>query len=93
MTTYEYSCAHCGRFVQRLPMGSAPSALDCPACGSRAGRVYSSPGLIRAPARLTTLREHEERSREEPEVIRRGSAAAPTARPAHPALARLPRSR
>ncbi|GHF84665.1 FmdB family zinc ribbon protein [Streptomyces thermodiastaticus] len=91
MTTYEYSCARCGRFEKQLAMGSAPGTHACPACGGEARRVYSPPGVTRVPASVAVLREREERSREAPEVVRRGKATSHPSRPAHPALARLPR--
>ncbi|MFF0791596.1 FmdB family zinc ribbon protein [Streptomyces spiralis] len=92
MAVYEYSCACCGRFEERLAMGSAPGTRDCPACGGDAKRVYSPPGLAFTPASVVTSREREERSREAPEVVVRGGASAPPAsQPLHPALAHLPR--
>lgn len=92
MAVYEYSCARCGRFEERLAMGSAPGTRRCPACGGDAKRVYSPPGLAFTPAAVLAAREREERSREAPEVVvRAGATAAREAPPPSPALARLPR--
>ncbi|CAM5350563.1 MULTISPECIES: FmdB family zinc ribbon protein [Streptomyces] len=92
MAVYEYSCASCGRFEERLAMGSAPGTRDCPACGGDAKRVYAPPGLAFTPASVAASREREERSREVPEVVVRGGAQAARAlQPPHPALAHLPR--
>lgn len=90
MAIYEYRCPECGPFDVSLPMGSAPQARDCAACGRPARRVFSAPGLTRTPPALAAALAREEQSREAPEVVS-GPPRARTARPPHPALARLPR--
>lgn len=90
MTMYEYDCASCGRFEERLAMGSAPRTHDCPTCRGTAKRVYSPPGLAFTSASVVALREREERSREVPEVVRREAPTAFESRPRHPALTHLP---
>ncbi|MER6977603.1 FmdB family zinc ribbon protein [Streptomyces carpinensis] len=91
MTMYEYECACCGRFEERLAMGSAPRTHDCPTCGSTAKRVYSPPGLAFTSASVVALHEQDERSREVPDVVRRQAPTTSESRPPHPALAHLPR--
>ncbi|WP_067171918.1 FmdB family zinc ribbon protein [Microtetraspora niveoalba] len=109
MAIYEYLCPECGPFDVFLPMGTAPEARGCTACGGAARRRYSGPNLRRVNRALAAGLAMEERSREAPEVVRAGSGGEPdhggrgghdvgprrpsgrSARPPHPALARLPR--
>jgi putative FmdB family regulatory protein len=93
MATYEYQCSECGRFDVRLAIGTAPERHRCPTCAGSARRAFSSPSLVGgAPATLRRLRVSDERSQDIPELVSHVPARArPTATPAHPALARLPR--
>ncbi|MGW7257477.1 FmdB family zinc ribbon protein [Streptomyces sp. NPDC054834] len=91
MATYEYSCSRCGAFDVRLPIGAAPARQRCPRCSAQARRVYSAPALVSTSPAVTALREQEERSRENPAVVTRVPPRRAAQRPAHPAVARLPR--
>ncbi|MFF4778248.1 FmdB family zinc ribbon protein [Microtetraspora fusca] len=107
MAIYEYLCPECGPFDVFLPMGTAPQARNCAACGGKARRRYSGPNLRRVHPALAAGLAMEERSREAPEVVHRPdaesgdsgdaregtfrAASGRPARPPHPALSRLPR--
>jgi putative FmdB family regulatory protein len=91
MATYEYSCNRCGSFDVKLPIGTAPTEQVCPQCSDTARRVYSSPATAFTSSAVASLREQEEKSREAPAVVTRVPPEQAAPRPAHPALARLPR--
>lgn len=93
MALYEYRCAHDGTFEVALPIGTAPAATACPACGRDAARVFTNPMVRLQPRALVTALEHEEKTRHAPDVVTalpRSRARTPVARMT-PALARLPR--
>ncbi|SHK69308.1 putative regulatory protein, FmdB family [Pseudonocardia thermophila] len=92
MATYSYRCAADGAVDVRLPIGTAPSVIDCPACGAPAQRRYTSPMLGLAHKGAMALLDRAERSRTEPEVVT--SLPTKARRPApklDPRTARLPR--
>ncbi|MBL3670605.1 hypothetical protein JL475_32480 [Streptomyces sp. M2CJ-2] len=91
MTTYEYSCNRCGSFDVKLPIGTAPITHACPQCSNTARRVYSSPATAFTSPAVAGLRKQEEKSWESPTVVTRVPSEQAAPRPAHPALARLPR--
>lgn len=93
MATYEYRCSDCGRFEQRMPMGTAAASAVCPSCGEDAKRLFSVPMTYRTPKPVATMLAREEASRDHPEVVDR---VPPRRRPRpltppNPTLARLPR--
>ena len=95
MATYEYRCEDDGAFDTRLPLGTAPAALACPACGHDAPRVFSSPMLKSMPRGLVAALDHEDKTRHEPDVV---TSLPPAPRhkrtpvlPLTPTLQRLPR--
>ena len=92
MTLYEYTCARCGSFEIALPIGTAPAAARCAACGAEAPRRFSAPSLPASGASLRRAREAAERSAYEP-VVTAGPPASPRVRPRppNPLQARLPR--
>jgi len=96
VATYEYRCAADGTFELRLPLGSAPAAAACPACGGEGRRVFSPP-MLRPdlPRPLVTAMDRAERSREAPEVVTSLPPRDPRRRtpmaPLTPQLQRLPR--
>ncbi len=92
MATYEYRCANCGPFEQRMPMGTATAVAVCPTCGREARRIFSVPMTYRTPKPLATMLAREEASRDDPEVVDRVPPRRPR-RPTsqNPALVRLPR--
>ncbi|MDN5860012.1 MAG: zinc ribbon domain-containing protein [Pseudonocardia sp.] len=92
MATYSYRCAVDGAFDVRLPMGKAPSAIDCPRCGMTAPRRFAAPMLGLAHRGALAALDRAEASRSEPAVV-----SAPPRRPRRqaarldPRAARLPR--
>lgn len=47
MPMYEYECSMCGvRFEKLQRMSERAQALPCTDCGSKAGRIFSSPSLL-----------------------------------------------
>jgi putative FmdB family regulatory protein len=95
MALYEYGCEHDGRFEARYPLGTAPASAACPACGTDARRVFSSPMLLTQPRELVAAIDHAEKTRESPDVVT-SLPPAPAHRrqpmaPLTPALRRLPR--
>ncbi|HKS49803.1 MAG TPA: zinc ribbon domain-containing protein [Amycolatopsis sp.] len=93
MATYEYSCAQCGRFETRHPIGTAPSRVDCPECGAPSRRVFTMPHLSLMSKELGAAHERAESTRDEPEVVSEVPRTRTVRRPPHPALAHLPRPR
>ena len=71
MPNYEYRCPECGIVEKFYPMGAAPSAEACSACGNAAKRLFSAPLLARTPQRLASALEMADKSRDEPAVVRR----------------------
>jgi putative FmdB family regulatory protein len=95
MAIYEYRCEHHGAFDVGRPIGTAPTSIACPVCACEAGRVFTSPMVSFAPRELVAARDHEEKTRHEPDVV----TSLPPA-PAHqrtrvapltPTLRKLPR--
>jgi putative FmdB family regulatory protein len=92
MATYTYRCPEDGPVDVRLPMGTAPAAVECPACGAPAARRFAAPMLGLAHRGALATLDRAEASRSEPAVV----SAPPSAphRPAarlDPRTARLPR--
>ena len=46
MPTYEYSCDGCGAKLERWQRFSDNPLTECPTCGGRLQRVFSSVGII-----------------------------------------------
>lgn len=91
MATYEFRCPGDGDFELRLPLGQAPPEAPCPACASRAVRIFSPPALAGTPRRLAAALDRAARSAEAPEVVSRIPERRVRRRPRHPGHARLPR--
>lgn len=69
MATYTYRCTADGPVDVALPIGTAPGAISCPACGTAAGRVFTAPMLGLADRRRTAVLDHTEASRSAPPVV------------------------
>lgn len=94
MATYEYVCRDCGdRFDIRAPIGTAPDRHHCPTCSGSARRAFSAPAFNGLATPTRQLLEREEKSRDEPDVVRHipPRAHSPRTKETNPALARLPR--
>jgi putative FmdB family regulatory protein len=74
--TYEFACVVCGSFEVMRPMAEAASPARCPACGTRARRVWRAPGVPQLDAPVRRALDSEERSAHEPAVVasKRGRA-------------------
>ena len=100
MPLYEYRCPHCSTtecptFELLLPMGSAPAAAICPACGGEARRRMSAPNLSQAGSAAFRLLDSTTRSAHEPSVVhsqlpgvRTGRTQRVTVNPLHQKLPR-----
>jgi putative FmdB family regulatory protein len=71
MPLYDYACDGCGPFRDWRPMSEAASEADCPACGRPSMRTVSSPFLACVSRNTRIAHERNERSAEEPKVMRR----------------------
>jgi putative FmdB family regulatory protein len=67
---YVFTCEACGLFELWRPAGQAADGLVCPTCGAGARRRFTPPGVTRTPAPLRAARNREERSAQQPEVVR-----------------------
>ncbi|MGY1751145.1 FmdB family zinc ribbon protein [Modestobacter sp. SYSU DS0511] len=95
IAVYLYRCPDHGTTETRCAMGAAPAAVECPACGSTATRVFTAPRLsFGSPARRALI-ERTERSGDQPDVVAAPPPAPGSGRRAdvlrNPALSRLPR--
>lgn len=95
MAVYTYRCATDGPVDVRLPIGTAPGAIDCPECATPAGRVFTAPMLGLADHRRMAVLDHAETSRSAPPVVTSlpttGTGRRTAARPLDPRTSRLPR--
>jgi putative FmdB family regulatory protein len=70
MAIYEYRCERDGAFDVTLPIGTAPSAVACPACAGDAERVFTNPMTKSSvPRALINALDHEEKTRYSPDVV------------------------
>jgi len=95
MALYEYRCEHDGPFEIVRRLGEAPATSACPVCQERAQRVFSAPMLRTLPRPLVAVLDHEDKTRESPDVVTSLPPAPPHKRtpmaPLTPGLMRLPR--
>jgi putative FmdB family regulatory protein len=71
MPVYAFSCEHCGPFEVWRPLREATEPAHCPACEEPGRRIYTPPGLVRTPAPVRRVRDLEEKSAHEPELVGR----------------------
>jgi putative FmdB family regulatory protein len=71
MPLYNYVCRNCCEFTQWRPMREARQPASCPNCGSVAPRAVSAPHLAIMDASKRKAHAVEERSVNEPGVVRR----------------------
>ena len=95
IAVYLYRCPDHGTTETRCAMGAAPAAVECPACGTPAARVFTAPRLSFGSPVRRALVERTERTRDEPDVVSSPPPGRGPGRRAdvlrHPALSRLPR--
>lgn len=82
MATYTYRCGTDGPVDVRLPIGTAPATLSCPACGAVADRLITPPMLGLADRNRMALIDRTEASRTEPQVVTSLPSAGTGPRPA-----------
>ena len=46
MPTYQYACTECGDQLEAVQSFSDPALTECPACGGRLRKVFSSVGVV-----------------------------------------------
>lgn len=68
---YDYQCGLCGPFKEVRPLSQWNRDTTCPNCGSPAKRTISSPRLQRINRSVRIAHERNERSADEPRVMRR----------------------
>jgi putative FmdB family regulatory protein len=95
MALYEYRCERDGAFDIVRRLGEAPAWCACPVCDADAPRVFTAPMLKSLPRALVSALDHEDKTREAPDVVT-ALPPAPAGRrtpmaPLTPALMRLPR--
>jgi putative FmdB family regulatory protein len=71
MPLYDYACDGCGPFRDWHPMSEAAADAECPACGRPSKRTVSMPFLRCVSRNVRIAHERNERSADEPKVMRR----------------------
>jgi putative FmdB family regulatory protein len=71
MPLYHYICCNCSEFTEWRPMREAGQPATCPHCGRDAPRAVSAPHLAIMDTGKRRARAIEERSADEPGVVRR----------------------
>ena len=71
MPLYHYICGDCSEFTEWRPMSEAGQPVSCPHCGRSAPRAVSAPHLAVMDTSRRKARAIEERSADEPRVVRR----------------------
>jgi putative FmdB family regulatory protein len=74
MPRYDYTCPNCSQFEQWRPMREAAEPAICPTCGDLAPRAVAAPYLATMETSRRRARAREERSADEPAVVRREDA-------------------
>jgi putative FmdB family regulatory protein len=71
MPLYDYACPTHGEFREWRSMSESELDAACPACGAPAPRQVAKPFLPRVARNVRIAHERNERSAEEPKVMRR----------------------
>jgi len=71
MPLYDYQCRVCGPFKEFRPLSEWDKDTKCPNCGSRSKRSIAMPRLQCVSRNVRVAHERNERSVEEPRVMRR----------------------
>ena len=80
MPLYHYRCETCGEFADWQPMSRAAEPSACPSCGGHAPRTMSLPALALLDGATRKAHSINERSADEPKVVRKGAPALPGGR-------------
>lgn len=73
MPQYHYVCGKCSEFAAWRPMSEAREPAVCPTCGDLAPRTVSAPSIATMDPSRRKARGIEERSADQPGVVRRES--------------------
>ncbi len=76
MPIYEFECDAHGYFDEQRPMALAKAAAPCPACGTEARRVLSTPNIPLLAASNRRARDRNEQSAHEPKLVKREATQA-----------------
>jgi putative FmdB family regulatory protein len=71
MPLYDYQCRVCGPFKEFRPLSEWDEDTKCPNCGSSSKRCIAMPRLQCVSRNVRVAHERNERSAEEPRVMRR----------------------
>jgi putative FmdB family regulatory protein len=71
MPLYDYQCRVCGPFKEFRPLSEWDKDTKCPNCGSPSKRPVAMPRLQCVSRNVRVAHERNERSAEEPRVMRR----------------------
>jgi putative FmdB family regulatory protein len=71
MPLYDYTCARHGAFRAWRPMSESDLAAGCPECGGPSLRQIAMPYLQQVSRNVRIAHERNERSADEPKVMRR----------------------
>jgi putative FmdB family regulatory protein len=71
MPLYDYQCRVCGLFKEFRPLSEWDKDTKCPNCGSPSKRSIAMPRLQCVSRNVRVAHERNERSAEEPRVMRR----------------------
>jgi putative FmdB family regulatory protein len=71
MPLYDYQCRVCGPFRDFRPLSEWDKDTKCPHCGSRSKRSIAMPRLQCVSRNVRVAHERNERSAEEPRMMRR----------------------
>lgn len=75
MPLYEYDCRDHGVFELARPMKESAKSASCPWCREAAPRILSAPSLRQVPRSARVALERNEKSRHEPELVRKRPTA------------------
>lgn len=91
MVTYQYRCPSCGPIEVSRPMGAARPTETCERCDAVAPREFAAPMLRRTSPTAARLRDVQDASASEPQVVTGVPPARRRAAPPDPRHAALPR--
>jgi putative FmdB family regulatory protein len=73
MPLYDYSCEECGPFREWQSMGLSSEPVNCPSCGQSSRRVIAAPYLADMKPNTRIAHQRNEKSADEPRVVRKAS--------------------
>ena len=76
MPLYDYRCDGCGDFRAWQSMNQSDADVACPSCAQDASRQVTAPSLALMPANNRIAHGRNEKSADQPEVVKRSSMPA-----------------